>query len=185
MKAKDIAICALSAAIFAITMVIVAPLVILPGAIIFYVPAAWQLLWPIWFGVPGCAGILIGNFVGCQFKGLYGPASLVEAIGNCLSGLIPYYMIPKKVSSLEKVRHYLLLFLSYAPGKAIGTLITTSGYAMFGVMPWETALLIVYPSYMIFDLVWQFTFGAILLKAVTPVLKQIGGYYGVYAERRE
>lgn len=182
LRTRDVAVASMAAAIFAITMIFVAPFTIVPGAIIFYIPSAWQLLWPIWFGIPGSFGILIGNFIGSQFKGLYGPAAFIEAIGNCLSGLIPYYMIRKGTSDLKSIRDYILLFMFFLPGKAIGTLITTSGYALFGIMSWQTAIFFVYPSYMIFDLIWQFTFGVLLLKTITPRLKQIGIYYGVYAE---
>lgn len=182
MRTKDLTVTAMSASIFAVSMIMVSSFVIVPGAIIFYVPAAWQLLWPIWFGVPGCIGIFIGNLIGCQFKGLYGLSSIIEAFGNFLSGYIPYLTIPKGVSNLKTKRDLAVLFVTFLPGKAIGTLITVSGYVL--VMPWYTALFYIYPSYMVFDLVWQFTFGLYLLKALTPVLKSLGMYYGVHAEQK-
>jgi len=182
MRAKDVAIAAISTSIFAMTMIIVSPLVIVPGAIIFYIPAAWQLLWPIWFGIPGCFGIFIGNLIGCYFKGVYGISALIEALGNSLSGLIPYFTIPSKAANPKTKKDVLILFLTFLPGKAIGTLITVSGYLLF--MPWQTAFLYVYPAYMTFDLIWQFTVGLLLLKTITPILRQIGVYYGVYAERK-
>jgi hypothetical protein len=150
-------------------MIMVSPFVIVPGAIIFYVPAGWQLLWPIWFGVPGCIGIFIGDLSGCQFKRLYGLPSIIEAFGNFLSGYIPYLTIPKGVSNLKT--SCLVCNFPTREGNwyTYHNLGLRAGYAL------------VYRSLLYLPL----TFGLSLLKILTPIPENLGMYYGVRAEKRD
>jgi hypothetical protein len=190
-KAKQVAITAMVAAIYAILFFGSAP-GMLPGFTLLYLPVILLGVFPLWFGWSGLAGSMIGAFIGGVYvEGVPPYAAWVESVTALIIFGLNWLLIPKSAVDIKSKRNLLLLTVLYAV-----TLFTGTAYIL-----WQYTYLFNI-GLMTFPVIGGFSFGVVLaatfglnfviqlavcpalLRTVTPRLKSWGVYSGTFAEWR-
>lgn len=190
-KAKQVAITAMVAAIYAILFYGSAP-GMLPGFTLIYLPVILLGVFPIWFGWSGLAGCMIGAFIGGVYVEQVAPyAAWVESITALIIFGLNWLLMPKNAVGGKSKRNLILLIAVYAVTLFIGTAYILWQYTyLFNI------------GIMTFPILGAFSFGTVLaatfglnfviqiavcpalLRTVTPRLKGWGVYSGNFAEWR-
>jgi energy-coupling factor transport system substrate-specific component len=89
----DLALAALSAAVYGALLVATAPLVIFPGFTWLRPANSLAPLFGMFFGIPGCVGVAIGNLIADIVGGYFGVGSIGGFIGNFLIAYLPYKFV--------------------------------------------------------------------------------------------
>ena len=190
-KAKQVAITAMVAAIYAILFFGSAP-GMLPGFTLLYLPVILLGVFPLWFGWSGLAGCIIGAFIGGVYvEGVPPYAAWVESVTALIIFGLNWLLIPKSAVDIKSKRNLLLLTVLYAV-----TLFTGTAYIL-----WQYTYLFNI-GLMTFPVIGGFSFGVVLaatfglnfviqlavcpalLRTVTPRLKSWCVYSGTFAEWR-
>jgi hypothetical protein len=190
-KAKQVAITAMVAAIYAILFYGSAP-GMLPGFTVLYLPVILLGIFPVWFGWSGLAGCMIGAFIGGVYvEGVAPYAAWVESITALIIFGLNWLLIPRNAACDKSKRNFILLIAVYAITLFIGTAYILWQYTyLFNI------------GIMTFPILGAFSFGVVLvatfglnfviqlavcpalLRTVTPRLKGWGVYSGNFAEWR-
>jgi hypothetical protein len=190
-KAKQVAITAMVAAIYAILFYGSAP-GMLPGFTLLYLPVILLGVFPIWFGWSGLAGCMIGAFIGGVYvEGVAPYVAWVESITALIIFGLNWLLIPKNAAAVKSKRNFILLFAVYAITLFIGTAYILWQYTyLFNIGVMSFPILGAFS----FGIVLAATFGLnfiiqlavcpALLRTVTPRLKGWGVYSGNFAEWR-
>lgn len=189
---KSIVIIAVTTAIYTVFMGIGAVFVATPGIQLLYLPIIWWLAFPIWFGIPGVAGVFLGSFLGnFFFKGL-GFIGGWEAIIMAAFALMYWLLTPKGASELKKATHLVIIEIEGFIGCFVALALILAGDSVLGVIPWAVAfqLTIVpgipmgiwFPTSLFTGILYLIATPA-LLRAATQPIKRAGIYYGSMQER--
>jgi energy-coupling factor transport system substrate-specific component len=89
----DLALAALSAAVYGALLVATAPLVIFPGFTWLRPANSLAPLFGMFFGIPGCVGVAIGNLIADIVGGYFGVGSIGGFVGNFLIAYLPYKFV--------------------------------------------------------------------------------------------
>lgn len=89
----DIALVALSAAVYGALLISTAPLVIFPGFTWLRPANSLAPLFGMFFGIPGCFGAALGNLIADMVGGFFGVGSIGGFIGNFLIAYLPYKFV--------------------------------------------------------------------------------------------
>ncbi|MGZ4851144.1 MAG: hypothetical protein ACXV2C_07175 [Candidatus Bathyarchaeia archaeon] len=191
-KAKQVAITAMVAAIYAILFFGSAP-GMLPGFTLLYLPVILLGVFPIWFGWSGLAGCMIGAFIGGVYVEQVAPyAAWVESITALIIFGLNWILIPKNAVENRAKKNLIFLFAAYAISLFIGTAyilwqytyLFSIGIMAFSILGGFSFLVVLAATYGL-NLAIQFIVCPVLLRAVTPRLKSWGVYSGNFAEWRK
>lgn len=89
----DIALTALSAAVYGGLLFATAPIVLVPGFTWLRPANALAPLFGMFFGIPGCLGAAIGNLIADILGGFFGVGSIGGFVGNFLIAYLPYKFV--------------------------------------------------------------------------------------------
>jgi energy-coupling factor transport system substrate-specific component len=89
----DIALVALSAAVYGGLLAATAPITIVPGFTWLRPANSLAPLFGMFFGIPGAVGVAIGNLLADILAGYFGVGSIGGFIGNFLIAYIPYKLV--------------------------------------------------------------------------------------------
>ncbi len=110
----DISIVALTAAVYGGALAATGGLTIIPGFTWIRPANALTPVFGILFGIPGCLGTAIGNFLADAFAGYLGWGSIGGFIGNFILAYIPYKMVSDP--SLRSPKAWFELYVSIIIG---------------------------------------------------------------------
>jgi hypothetical protein len=190
-KAKQVAITAMVAAIYAILFYGSAP-GMLPGFTLLYLPVILLGIFPVWFGWNGLAGCMIGAFIGGVYVEQVAPyAAWVESITALIIFGLNWILIPKKSVENRAKRNLILLMAVYSISLFVGTAyilwqysyLFSIGILSFSVLGGFSFGIVLAATYGL-NLVIQLAVCPVLLRTVTPRLKSWGVYSGNFAEWR-
>ena len=190
-KAKQVAITAMVAAIYAILFYGSAP-GMLPGFTLLYLPVILLGVFPIWFGWSGLAGCMIGAFIGGVYVEQVAPyAAWVESITALIIFGLNWILIPRNAVENKTKRNLILLVVAYAISLFIGTAyilwqytyLFSIGILAFSILGGFSFVFVLLATYGL-NLVIQLAVCPALLRAVTPRLKSWGVYSGNFTEWR-
>lgn len=191
-KAKQVAITAMVAAIYAILFFGSAP-GMLPGFTLLYLPVILLGVFPIWFGRSGLAGCMIGAFIGGVYVEQVAPyAAWVESVTALIIFGLNWILIPRNAVESKTKRNLILLVAAYAISLFIGTAyilwqytyLFSIGILAFSIIGGFSFLFVLLATYGL-NLVIQLAVCPALLRAVTPRLKSWGVYSGNFTEWRQ
>jgi energy-coupling factor transport system substrate-specific component len=89
----DVALAALSAAVYGGLLAATAPIVFVPGFTWLRPVNALAPLFGMFFGIPGCLGAAVGNLIADIVGGFFGVGSFGGFIGNFLIAYLPYKFV--------------------------------------------------------------------------------------------
>ena len=89
----DVALTALSAAVYGGLLFATAPIVLVPGFTWLRPANALAPLFGMFFGLPGCLGAAIGNLIADILGGFFGVGSIGGFVGNFLIAYLPYKFV--------------------------------------------------------------------------------------------
>jgi hypothetical protein len=190
-KAKQVAITAMVAAIYAILFYGSAP-GMLPGFTLLYLPVIVLGVFPLWFGWSGLAGCMIGAFIGGVYVEQVAPyAAWVESITALIIFGLNWILTPRNVIENRTKRNLILLMFVYAVSLFVGTAyilwqytyLFSIGILSFSILGGFSFGIVLAATYGL-NLVIQLIVCPVLVRAVTPRLKAWGLYSGNFAEWR-
>jgi hypothetical protein len=191
-KAKQVAITAMVAAIYAILFFGSAP-GMLPGFTLLYLPVILLGVFPVWFGWSGLAGCMIGAFIGGVYVEQVAPyAAWVESVTALIIFGLNWILIPRNAFENKTKRNLILLMAAYAISLFIGTAyilwqytyLFSIGILAFSILGGFSFAVVLLATFSL-NLVIQIAVCPALLRAVTPRLKSWGVYSGNFAEWRQ
>jgi hypothetical protein len=190
-KAKQVAITAMVAAIYAVLFFGSAP-GMLPGFTLLYLPVILLGVFPIWFGWSGLAGCMIGAFIGGVYVEQVAPyAAWVESVTALIIFGLNWLLMPRNAVENKTKRNLILLLSAYAISLFIGTVyilwqytyLFSIGIMAFSILGGFSFVVVLLATYGL-NLVIQLAVCPALLRAVTPRLKSWGVYSGNFVEWR-
>ena len=191
-KAKQVAITAMVAAMYAILFYGSAP-GMLPGFTLLYLPVILLGVFPLWFGWSGLAGCMIGAFIGGVYVEQVAPyAAWVESITALIIFGLNWILIPRNAVENRTKRNLILLMAVYAISLFVGTAyilwqytyLFSIGILAFNILAGFSFGIVLAATYGL-NLVIQFVVCPVLLRTVTPRLKSWGVYSGNFSEWRK
>jgi hypothetical protein len=191
-KAKQVAITAMVAAMYAILFYGSAP-GMLPGFTLLYLPVILLGVFPLWFGSSGLAGCMIGAFIGGVYVEQVAPyAAWVESITALIIFGINWILIPRRAVENRTKRNLILLMAVYAISLFVGTTyilwqytyLFSIGILAFNILAGFSFGIVLATTYGL-NLIIQLIVCPVLLRTVTPRLKSWGMYSGNFAEWRK
>jgi hypothetical protein len=191
-KAKQVAITAMVAAMYAILFYGSAP-GMLPGFTLLYLPVILLGVFPLWFGWSGLAGCMIGAFIGGVYVEQVAPyAAWVESITALIIFGLNWILIPRNAVENRTKRNLILLMAVYALSLFVGTAyilwqytyLFSIGILAFNILAGFSFGIVLAATYGL-NLVIQLVVCPVLLRTVTPRLKSWGVYSGNFAEWRK
>ena len=191
-KAKQVAITAMVAAMYAILFYGSAP-GMLPGFTLLYLPVILLGVFPLWFGWSGLAGCMIGAFIGGVYVEQVAPyAAWVESITALIIFGLNWILIPRNAVENRTKRNLILLMAVYAISLFVGTAyilwqytyLFSIGILAFNILAGFSFGIVLAATYGL-NLVIQLVVCPVLLRTVTPRLKSWGVYSGNFAEWRK
>jgi hypothetical protein len=182
-SAKRASIIAITAALYTVFFFL-SYSITLPNFTLLYLPIILLGVFPIWFGLPGLVGSMIGGFIGGAFIEGLGFLGIFESVVALLIYLINWVLIPKKAAE-DGNKHKLAAFLSVL---AVSLLAGTSYIIyQYTVLPQlftaDMAFTIWLPTFLI-NLPIVLIACPALIRAISPKLRTWGMYTGNFAEWR-
>ncbi len=175
----DLVLVVITAAIYAAALLTLSFIKLAPGT--WLRPAnAMQAPFGILFGIPGCLGIAIGNFISDLTQGTAPHVLVMGLLTNFLTAYIPYIVVSKANLS---TRRSLIEFVVF--GSLLGALIVAGSIfinVMFGLTPKAVAIAF-FPTTFLNQLLPSLLLGIPLCKLLYPFVIRAGLYRGKDAAR--
>lgn len=141
------------------------------GASAFYVGAAFNTAFAVWFGAPALLAIYLGNVLGALVLGTFTPEVLLTSLANPIGALIP--LLAFRLTGSDPALRNTRAFVIYLPsiiGQAIvsgiwyfGCLTLVGGFALQALGPAVT-------SWSVGDIVVSIVIGIPLMWLATPLV---------------
>jgi len=164
----------MTAAIYAAALLTLSFIKLAPGT--WLRPAnALQAPFGILFGLPGCIGITIGNFISDLTQGTAPHIMVMGALTNFLTAFIPYVLVS---NARLATRRSIVEFVCW--GSILGALIVSSSIfinVMFGLTPKAVAIAF-FPTTFLNQLLPSLLIGIPLCKLLYPFVIRSGLYRG-------
>jgi hypothetical protein len=183
-SARSASVVAMSAALYAVFFFL-SGFVAVPSFVVLYLPVVLLGVFPVWFGLPGLVGSMIGAVVGGVFgvENL-GFAAWIEAVTTFIIFALNWVLMPRNAVEGGR-RSFAKLLGVYALTLFVGTAYVLWQLAFIGVFPMEFAFLVLLPSTFALNYVIEVVICPVLLRVVSPKLKVWGLYSGNFWEWRQ
>jgi energy-coupling factor transport system substrate-specific component len=170
----DLVLIVMTAAIYAAALLTLSFIKLAPGT--WLRPAnALQAPFGILFGLPGCIGITVGNFISDLTQGTAPHIMVMGALTNFLTAFIPYLFVS---NARLATRRSIIEFVGW--GSLLGALIVASSIyinVMFGLTPKAVAIAF-FPTTFLNQLLPSLLLGIPLCKLLYPFVIRSGLYRG-------
>jgi hypothetical protein len=176
-SARAVSVVAISAALYAVFFFL-SGLVAVPSFVVLYLPVVLLGVFPVWFGLPGLFGSMIGAVVG----GVFGVENLgfsawIEAVTTFIIFALNWVLMPRNAVEGKRSGFVKLLGV-YALTLFVGTAYVLWQLAFIGVFPMEFAFFVLLPSTFGLNYAIEIIICPVLLRVVSPKLKAWGLYSG-------
>src|SRR5262245_3513510 len=169
---------AIVAALFGGGLAIFAGVVFVPGIAYLRPAQAFTTVFGILFGLPGCLGSAVGNFIGDIFAGTLTLGSVAGFIGNFMSAYIPYRIVYSArradLNSLGDVLNYMWAVVA---GAFVIAFYIPWWLAVLSIIPAEVAWTAVFGNIWLNGLITPWILGGILLKVLFPYVRRWNLYW--------
>src|SRR3990170_4815764 len=108
LRAKQVSIIVITATLYAIFFFL-SGLITVPKFTILYLPIILLGVFPIWFGLSGLTGSMIGAFIGGFFVEGLGVLAWIESVTAFIIYSLNWVLIPQKVAEEKTKRNLFLL----------------------------------------------------------------------------
>lgn len=181
-NAKKVAVMAITATLYALFFFL-SGLVAVPKFTLLYLPIILLGVFPLWFGLNGLVGSMIGAFIGGAFIEGLGGFSWIESVTTLIIYVLVWLLIPRNAGEVRNPKNLILLFGVYAVTLLVGTGYILWQFTTFGLLPPGLAELILLPTFAL-NIVIEIVVCPVLLRTLTPKLKRWGLYSGNFREWR-
>ena len=173
---------AISAALFTVFFFLSYALAI-PGFVLIYFPIILLGVFPLWFGLPGLAGSLIGAFIGGVFVEGLGFLAWAEAVDVLIIYGLNWVLIPKMATELKTKKNLFVLSGIYALTLFVGTSYILWQLTNLGILGAGVAEISLLPVFAL-NIVIQLVACPALIRTLSPKLRNWGIYSGTFNEWR-
>jgi hypothetical protein len=181
-KTKQVSIMAISAALFTVFFFLSYALAI-PGFVLIYFPIILLGVFPLWFGLPGLAGSMIGAFIGGVFVEGLGFLAWAEAVDVLIIYGLNWVLIPKMATELKTKKNLFVLSGIYALTLFVGTSYILWQLTNLGILEASVAEITLLPVFAL-NIVIQLVACPALIRTLSPKLRNWGIYSGTFNEWR-
>jgi hypothetical protein len=154
----------------------------IPSFTILYLPIILLGVFPLWFGLPGLAGSMIGAVMGGLLVENLGFLAWIEIVTALIIYCLNWVLIPRNAAE-GKIKKNLLLLGVYALTLFAGTSYILWQFTAVGLFTAEAALVVLLPTFALNYAIEAVTC-PILMRTVTPKLRIWGVYSGNFWEWR-
>jgi hypothetical protein len=179
-KAQEASILAISAALYAVFFFL-SGLIAVPSFTILYLPIILLGVFPLWFGLSGLAGSMIGALIGGFFIEGLGFFAWIESITTLIIYFLNWVLIPQKATEGDKKRNLLVLSGVYALTLFVGTSYILWQLTVLGVISAPAAEIVLLPTFGL-NLAIELIVCPILIRTLTPKLRSWGIYSGNFKD---
>jgi hypothetical protein len=179
-KAKEASIITITAALYAVFFFL-SGLIAVPKFTLLYLPIILLGVFPIWFGLSGLTGSMIGAFIGGFFVEGLGLLAWIEPVTALIIYSLNWILIPKNAAEGITKRSFFLLLGVYAVTLFAGTSYILWQFTVLGLLPAGLAEVILLPTFVL-NLIIEAIICPVLIKALSPKLKSMGIYSGNFRE---
>jgi hypothetical protein len=182
-SAKKVSIIAITAALYSIFFLLSYSISV-PNFTVLFLPIILLGVFPLWFGLSGLVGSMIGAFIGAIYvEALPLHLAWIEITTALVIYGLNWLLIPK-VSTNAKGRNGLIILSSiYTLTLFVGTSAVLWQFTAVGIFSQELAWAFLLPTFGLNLPIVLITCPA-LIRAVSPKLRAWGLYYGNFAEFR-
>jgi hypothetical protein len=182
-SAKRTSIIAISAALYAVFFFLSFATPV-PNFTVLYLPIILLGIFPLWFGLSGLIGSMIGAFLGGVYvEGLPLHLAWIEVTTALIIYGLNWFLIPKLASKIDSTKGLILLSCIYALTLFLGTIAILWQFTLVGLLPAEIAWSLL-PGTFALNLPIALIACPALIRAVSPKLQVWGLYSGNFAYRR-
>jgi hypothetical protein len=181
-SAKGVSIIAISAALYA-TFFFLSSAAGVPQFVVLYLPIILLGVCPIWFGLNGLVGSMIGAFIGGVFVEGLGFYSWIESVTTLIIYALNWLLITQKATEVKKNRNLFVLLGVYAGTLFVGTSYVLWQLTILGVLPASVAEALLLPTVGL-NLVIESSICPVLIRTLSPKLRNMGTYAGTFQEWR-
>ncbi len=181
-NAKKVAVMAVSATLYA-TFFFLSGLVAVPQFTLLYLPIILLGVLPLWFGLNGLVGSMIGAFIGGAFVEGLGVFAWVESVTTLVIYVLVWLLIPRNAGEVRNPKNFVLLLGVYAVTLLAGIGYILWQFTVFGLFPPGLAEVVLLPTFAL-NIVIEAVVCPVLLRTLTPKLRSWGLYSGNFREWR-
>ena len=181
-NAKEASIITITAALYSVFFFL-SGLIAVPKFTLLYLPIILLGVFPIWFGLSGLTGSMIGAFIGGFFVEGLGVFAWIESVTALIIYSLNWVLIPQKVAEEKTKRNLFLLIGVYALTLFAGTSYILWQFTILGLLPVELAEIVLLPTFGL-NLAIESVICPVLIKTVSPKLRSMGIYTGTFKEWR-
>jgi hypothetical protein len=178
--AKETSIIAISAALYAVFFLL-SYLIAVPNFTILYLPIILLGVFPIWFGLSGLTGSMIGAVIGGLFVENLGFFAWIEIVTTFIIYTLNWFLTPKNAAQVTIKKKLFVLLGVYALTLFLGTSYILWQFTFVGLIPAETALILLLPTFTL-NYVIEAVVCPALIRTLSPKLKSWGIYSGNFWE---
>ena len=170
---RELLVAAMCAAIYAVTLALTAGLQLVPGFVQARPANALLAVFAVLFGIPGCAGLAVGNILGDVLSGTMTLGSVGGFVGIFTAAYLVHVLVGQRRPAGARYvgRFYLATFLSALFGTG---LLISAWLATIAILPPEAVWTVAFPSIFFVVLYPQWLFSLLLLKALYPAFERRG-----------
>jgi len=179
---KKVATIAITAALYAVFFFI-SGLIAMPQFTLLYLPILLLGVFPLWFGINGLVGSMIGAFIGGAFVEGLGFFSWIESATTLIIYVLVWLLIPKNAWEVKNPKTLLHLISVYAITLLAGTSYILWQFTTFGLLPPDVAQLILWPTFTL-NIIIEIAICPVLLRTLTPKMRNWSFYSGNFMEWR-
>jgi hypothetical protein len=181
-SAKGVSIIAISAALYA-TFFFLSYAVAVPQFVLLYLPIILLGVFPIWFGLNGLVGSMIGACIGGVFVEGLGFYGWIESVTTLIIYALNWLLITQKATEVKKNRNLFVLLGVYAGTLFVGTSYVLWQLTILGALPAGVAEVVLLPTVGL-NLVIESIICPVLIRTLSPKLRSMGTYAGTFQEWR-
>jgi len=183
MSAKGVSVVAFSGALYAVFFFL-SYLIAVPSFTILYLPIVLLGVFPVWFGLPGLLGSMIGAVVGGLFVENLGFLAWIELVTTLIIYVLNWVLMPSKAAEDGSRKKWGLLFGVYAFTLFVGTSYILWQFTVVGLIPADVALVLLLPTFAL-NYVIEVVVCPILIRTMSARLRDWGVYAGNFWEWRK
>ena len=182
-SAREVSIVAISAALYAVFFFL-SYLISVPTFTILYLPVILLGVFPVWFGLSGLFGSMIGAVIGGLFVENLGYFAWIELVTTLIIYILNWVLMPRNSGERWKVKRNVLLLVVYALTLFVGTGYILWQFTFVGLFTTDAASVFLLPTFAL-NYVIQAAVCPVLLRALSPKLRVWGLYVGNFWEWRQ
>jgi len=182
--ARSVSVVAVSGAVYAVFFFL-SYLIAVPSFTILYLPIILLGVFPLWFGLPGLLGSMIGAVVGGLFVENLGFLAWIELVTTLIIYVLNWVLMPSKAAEEGSSRKKLGLLLSvYAFTLFVGTSYILWQFTLVGLLPVDAAWVLLVPTFAL-NYIIEVVVCPILIRTMSARLRSWGVYAGNFWEWRK